>query len=1278
MSSMRRIVDVILIVLALAIASCNSNPGTTGGENTNKSPNTTGTNYPFIVTINSPTNNSYLPIAFSVIGSTYNAVGIKYSWLCYSLSNTNNTMLMTMSNEGYPLTVIRGDMVIPQTGVYKIWIQSLDIRNRLTKSKPVYVTLYQYVDNKSPTISIASPANNAKVGNVFTVSGNSFDDGSGVKAVWVKIGSDSYVKAAMSGTLWTYNATLASAGVFSVSAYSVDWSGNCSATNAISVEREAGMPSIVLNTPANGTIQRTMTVDAGGTATKDVTAIDQVAVSVNGAAYQAATYTPDNWTKSGLTLSEGTNTIIARAIASSKTNFSSGVKVIVDSQAPSVAISSPADGYQTTIKSVTIDGTASETGVGLEGIYLSTGGDYVKIGSSASWSFTASLPANTYNISVYAKDKAGNQSATKTISITINDEPAPNGLRVHLKKPTSWSKAYIHYWATTPGALASTWPGKLMISEGGDWYFFVITNQTSANIVFNNNGSPQSADLTRNKEGWYKDGAWYDQNPDDTIPPAVAMTNLPATVDNKITLSATASDNIGIAKIEFYRDGVKIGTTNIPSSGSIYTIKWDSRYSPNGSHSMTAKAYDAMNVTESAGVTIITANTNLKPVANAGADFSGIKGNPIQFNGANSADPNGTIVSYSWSDGSGHTLSGATPSYTYSSPGTFNWTLTVVDNEGSSANDAVQVTISTQSPKGDFREESIYFLITTRFYDGDSANNVFTGDDEHAGNYPNDPSWRGDFKGLIQKLPYLKALGFTAIWITPVIENKSGYDYHGYHGYNFNRVDPRYESAGADYQALINAAHALGIKVVQDIVLNHSGNWGAVGLYEPTNDYTKTGALQYEMRWKQIQNNPLYHKGWCGNWEGYVVQSCSIAGDCQDFNTENAVTRQYLIDAYNRYIDMGVDAFRIDTVKHISRYIFNKYFNPAFKARGGPNFFMFGEVCTRYRQVWNNNMPCISAPFYTWLGNNSGKDVDLYAGMDDVTAAQRNFDDNISPDNQRSSGNHWLNGVSYHAPDTTWRSGLEVIDFCMHWNFQDAGTAFGVKGSDSTYNDATWNVVYVDSHDYAPDSPDSTKRFVPGQGTWAENLSMMFTFRGIPCLFYGSEIEFKKGAPIDVGPNAPLENTGRAYFGSHLEGTVNVSDFAEYSSATGEMANTLNYPLAKHIRALNWLRRHVPALQKGQYTTDGTYVSGGISYIRRFTEGSVDSLACVTVSSGATFKNLPGGTYTDLVTGDTKTIGDGGSFSASCSGQGNLRVYVRNYSGPKLHDRISDPGPYLQ
>ncbi|MDD6763416.1 MAG: alpha-amylase family glycosyl hydrolase, partial [Clostridiales bacterium] len=126
----------------------------------------------------------------------------------------------------------------------------------------------------------------------------------------------------------------------------------------------------------------------------------------------------------------------------------------------------------------------------------------------------------------------------------------------------------------------------------------------------------------------------------------------------------------------------------------------------------------------------------------------------------------------------------------------------------------------------DLRDESIYYLMITRFYDGDSSNNVHCWDDGQAGNPDSDPAWRGDFKGLIEKLDYIKALGFTAVQLTPVAQNASGYDYHGYHPINLKRVDPRFESDGYTYQDLINACHDRDLKVIQEITLNHTGNFG--------------------------------------------------------------------------------------------------------------------------------------------------------------------------------------------------------------------------------------------------------------------------------------------------------------------------------------------------------------------------------------------------------------------------------------------------------------------
>lgn len=619
----------------------------------------------------------------------------------------------------------------------------------------------------------------------------------------------------------------------------------------------------------------------------------------------------------------------------------------------------------------------------------------------------------------------------------------------------------------------------------------------------------------------------------------------------------------------------------------------------------------------------------------------------------------------------------------------------------------------------DFRDESIYFVMTTRFYNGDPSNDVQCWDVGPSGNYQSsyeadDPAWRGDFKGLIEKLDYIKALGFTAVWITPVVENCSGYDYHGYHAINFKKVDPRYESSDCKYQDLIDAVHAKGMKLIQDVVYNHTGNFGetnlcpmftkegdlsspdclklAPGTALPSNYFDLIPDAQYQARLALMKNtdgvdhdvNNLYHHFGNFNWDDYTCQLAQIAGDCVDLNTENPLVYNYLVEAYSNYIKMGVDAFRVDTVRHISRLTLNMAFNQQLIAasktseavanRNGYDFFMFGEVCCRDNgNYWYRNTPSMSCPFYTW------KESKTYAWSDDPAQWETNYnsaiacskDDNIesSISSQPTSTNAFLNGNDYHTPDYSKYSGLSVIDFPMHWSFRDAGGAYSVAlRGDKYYNDATWNVTYVDSHDYAPDNAPENQRFAGDQATWAENLSLIFTFRGIPCIYYGSEIEFQKGCTIDKGPLIKLSESGRAYFGDHIEGDIVTSDFTVFN-ASGAVAETLKYPLAQHIIRLNRIRQAIPALRKGQYSTDGC--SGSFAFKRRYTGNGVDSFALVTISGGATFSGIPNGTYVDAVTGDTKTVTNG-TLTASCSGKGNIRVYVLNGPG-----RIVTNGTYI-
>ena len=624
------------------------------------------------------------------------------------------------------------------------------------------------------------------------------------------------------------------------------------------------------------------------------------------------------------------------------------------------------------------------------------------------------------------------------------------------------------------------------------------------------------------------------------------------------------------------------------------------------------------------------------------------------------------------------------------------------------------------SNRTDFRDESIYFMMTTRFYDGDPSNNVLCWDNQEAQKSTKDPCWRGDFQGVIDKLDYIKALGFTAIWITPVVQNASGYDYHGYHASDFSKVDCRYQSGDGKksgdvmFQELIDKAHAKGIKIILDIVLNHTGNFGEEhfckefdrdtrlrnqadinacmipNLETLGSDYPSLlPAAQYQRRLALMKNtdgnNHDIHNYWhhfgSFNWDEPNRWWAQIAGDCVDLNTENNTVAEYLINCYGNFIKMGVDGFRIDTSGHISRLTFCKQFIPQFAALGKQYedkrlnkapFFMYGEVCARFGSVQYRGQDNLSPYYYTWKAPKELMDgfdgSQSYWDTQEIYDSGTGYDAKLMPlcekdnaDSPESNNTFMLNGA-WHEPDYSQSSGFNVIDFPLHYNFSNAGSAYGLaKSGDMKYNDATFNVVYVDSHDYGPQPSDGI-RFSGSDAQWAENLSLMFTFRGIPCLYYGSEVGFRRGSVIDKGPNGPLSNTGRAYFGGYITGDVEASDFGEYK-ASGNVAASLNHDVAQHLIRLNKIRQAVPALRKGQWTDDGcTPAKGGFAFKRAYK----DSYALVALNGGATFTDCPAGTYTDLVTGKTYT---GPTITVDApSNQGQVRVLVKDWKGGKLID----------
>ncbi|MFM5913770.1 MAG: alpha-amylase family glycosyl hydrolase [Chakrabartia godavariana] len=301
-------------------------------------------------------------------------------------------------------------------------------------------------------------------------------------------------------------------------------------------------------------------------------------------------------------------------------------------------------------------------------------------------------------------------------------------------------------------------------------------------------------------------------------------------------------------------------------------------------------------------------------------------------------------------------------------------------------------------------DEVIYFLLPDRFENGDTKNDTggIKGDRLKTGYDPTHKGFfhGGDIKGLISRLDYIKGLGATAIWLAPIFKNKPvqgkpGDESAGYHGYwvtDFTTVDPHFGTE-ADFKALVEAAHARGMKVYMDIIANHTAdviqyadcpasgcvyrnradypyqrraadgraiNPGFAGdsvqtpenfakLTDPNYAYTVTvPKAEAKVKVPAWLNDPIYYhnRGETTYWNESATMGDFVGLD--DLMTEHTRVVSGMIDIYGSWIDrFGIDGFRVDTARHVNPE-FWQAFVPAMlaraKAKGIPNFHIFGEI----------------------------------------------------------------------------------------------------------------------------------------------------------------------------------------------------------------------------------------------------------------------------------------------------------------------------------------------
>lgn len=250
---------------------------------------------------------------------------------------------------------------------------------------------------------------------------------------------------------------------------------------------------------------------------------------------------------------------------------------------------------------------------------------------------------------------------------------------------------------------------------------------------------------------------------------------------------------------------------------------------------------------------------------------------------------------------------------------------------------------------GDMTNDVIYQLLTDRFYNGNTAN-----DNPSGSTGLNDSShtnwqlyWGGDFVGVASKMQYLADLGVGAIWISPPVQNvnlpvgsgsTASAGYHGYWGMDFYTPEPHFGS-WADFDNMVSAAHAKGIKVIMDWAPNHTSpedvnniNYGVDGALK------KNGVTQSE--YDNDPNGYFHHNGGVSNYQDlYQVQYENLF-NLADLAQENASVTNYLQSAVDTWLGHGVDGIRMDAVKHMPGGWLKGYMDHIYNAH---SVFTFGE-----------------------------------------------------------------------------------------------------------------------------------------------------------------------------------------------------------------------------------------------------------------------------------------------------------------------------------------------
>lgn len=372
-------------------------------------------------------------------------------------------------------------------------------------------------------------------------------------------------------------------------------------------------------------------------------------------------------------------------------------------------------------------------------------------------------------------------------------------------------------------------------------------------------------------------------------------------------------------------------------------------------------------------------------------------------------------------------------------------------------------------------EDVLYLIMPDRFADGNSDNNTLK-----ELNFPvsvdrNDPNARhgGDLKGIENNLDYIESLGVTAIWLNPVLENDMpGGAYHGYATTDYYRVDPRF-GTNDEYRNLIAESHKRGIKVVMDMIFNHSGSSHPWIDDLPSKDWLNypDGDNLTNFRLSTINDPYASDYDRTRSVKGWFVPSMP------DLNQENPHMMRYLIQNSIWWIEYSkIDGIRMDTYPYADMAPMAQWIADVQKEYPGYN--IVGEA-------WYGD---VAGTAYWQRGSRLNKqgDPNLPTVMDFPTMI--------------------IATQAFHENTLEYGQGLNKI--------------YNRLSLDYLYENPKNVLTFLDNHD--------TDRFLLTEpqnlGSWKQGVAFLLTTRGIPQIYYGTELLMhgdKKKTDGDVRKDVP-------------------------------------------------------------------------------------------------------------------------------------------------------------